>query len=200
MEEGGDLLAERAARLIVLGFAQSRLVGSLNEVLVDRDSLRRLSRSRSPDRAEDDCRVTAGVARTPTQSCGLRSRTMSKVSRSAVFRRRQGGSKRVVDAIATATRIPIRYMVASSAGSLPAIDRNLLAMATGVRGGTPADVATVLQRVSSGRIVTGIQTPPMSPVWCRHERPFHSGPARRPPARAQAACARAQVNRPRDYA
>ena len=81
MEEGGDLLAERAARLIVLGFAQSRLVGSLNEVLVDRDKLAVGSVG---------CAITRIAPRT------MRS--------------------------ATATRIPIRYTVASSAGSLPAID------------------------------------------------------------------------------
>jgi zinc protease len=172
MEEGGDLLAERAARLIVLGFAQSRLVGSLNEVLVDRDKLAVGSVGCAITRIAPRTiafSVTAGVApdadpdklRLAIENYveGLAERGIPDA---AIARLKT----RVVDAISNGDKDP-NTVYGRLVGWLAAGDRfeTFSQWPQAFAAVTPADVAAVLQRVSSpGRIVTGIQTPLISPV------------------------------------
>jgi zinc protease len=172
MEEGGDLLAERAARLVVLAFAQSRLAGSLNEVLVDRDKLavgsvgfaitriapRTIAVSVTavvaPDADPDKLRLAI-----ETYIEGLAERGISDA---AIVRLKT----RAVDAIGNGDKDP-NAVYGRLVGWLAAGDRfeTFAQWPQAFAAVTPFDVAAVLQRVSSaGRIVTGILTPPVSPV------------------------------------
>jgi zinc protease len=164
--EGGDLVTQRAARQIVLNFLQSRLVGSPNEVIVDRAKLA----------TQLGIGITRVAPKTFSLSIGgaVAPETDPDKLRAAIEDYVDGlASRGIPDA--TVTRLQTRLADARiSADKDPsAVYARLVGwLAAGnsyealarwpqqIAEVRPADVAAVLQGFSRpGRIVTGIITP-----------------------------------------
>jgi zinc protease len=166
--EDGDLEAQRAARTIVLGFLQSRLVGSPNEVIVDRGKLAvgqlgvgitrvapktftlSISGTVAPEGEPDKLRAAI-----EDYIAGLATRGIPEVSITRLQTRlADARSNADKDANAVYGRLVGWLAAGNSYDRLADWPQRLAAV-------TPADVAAVLQGLASpGRLVTGILSPP----------------------------------------
>jgi zinc protease len=165
--EEGDLVTQRAARQIVLSFLQSRLVGSPNEVIVDRGKLAvgqlgvgitrvgpktfalSIGGTVAPEVEPDKLRAAIEDYIEGLATRGIPDASITRLQ--TRFADARGNADK--DANAVYGRL-VGWLAAGNSYE------GLMRWPQQVAAVTPADVAAVLQGLSSpGRIVTGILTP-----------------------------------------